>query len=70
VALFDRGQQLGGVATAYPSVISERPHSGALIAGVNRDVEPQLDLIPGKRVDLVSITIESDAPFTVEDRGV
>jgi hypothetical protein len=70
VALFDGRQQLGGTAAAYLSVMGESPHGGALIAGVHRDVEPQLDLIPGEIVDLVSVTMESDAPFTVEDRGV
>jgi hypothetical protein len=70
VAFFDGGQQLCGAARAYPRVISERAHGGPLIAGVHRDVEPQLDLIPGESVDLISVTMKSDAPFTVEDRGV
>jgi hypothetical protein len=70
VALFDGGQQLCGTARTYSGVISERAYGGPPIAGVHRDVEAQLDLIPGEVVDLISVTMEFDAPFTVEDRGV
>lgn len=70
VALFDGRQQLGGTTATYPRVIGERPHGGALIAGVHRDVKSQLDLLPREIVDLVSVTMEFDAPFTVQDRGV
>jgi hypothetical protein len=70
VALLDSDQQLGGIGTAHPSIVGKRTHGGTLIAGVQGDVEPELDLISGEIVDVVSVTKEFNAPFTLEDRGV
>jgi hypothetical protein len=70
VALLDGGQQLDGISTAHPRFVGKRSHRAPLIAGVQRDIETELNLIPRKIIDLVGVTVEFDTPFAVEDRGV
>ena len=60
VTLLESGQQFCGISAARPSAIGEPTHGGALIASVQCDVEPELDLIPGKIFDHVRVTNKFD----------